>query len=82
MEVVRLAPNRAIEFKGSAILGLTPTITYELEPEGKGTRFTRRIEMETSGVGTLFVPMLKSGGRKRNATFVRNLKRVLEAKAG
>lgn len=78
MEVTRLEPNRAIELQGKTILGLTPTITYELFPEGSGTQFTRRIQMETSGIGNLFVPMLRSGGVKRNEKFVLNLKRVLE----
>lgn len=79
MEVVRFGaePHDRVQ-GGGAIMGLTPTITYELEPEGSGIRFTRRIEMKTSGLGRLFVPMLKSGGAERNAKFVQNLKRVLE----
>ncbi len=81
MEVVRFAPNRMIEFKGGTIMGLSPMITYQLEREGNGTRFTRRIQMQTSGMGKLFAPMLKSRGAQRNATFVQNLKRVLEANA-
>lgn len=81
MEVIRLVPNREITLRGRTIMGLTPTITYALEPDGNWTRFTRRIEMEVSGIGRLFAPMLKTRGAQHNAAFVQNLKRVLETDA-
>ncbi len=78
MEVTRLEPNRLIELHGRPIMGLEPTITYRVEPEGAGTRFTRRIEMETSGIGNLLAPILRAGGPKRNRNFVAKLKSQLE----
>lgn len=79
MEVTQLEPNRLIELHGRPIMGLEPTITYLVEPDGAGTRFTRRIEMEASGMGRLLAPMLKAGGPKRNRDFVSKLKTQLEA---
>jgi hypothetical protein len=35
---------------------------YVVESESRQTRFTRRIEVETTGVGRLFVPLLKIEG--------------------
>lgn len=79
MEVTRVEPNRFIELRGGEIMGLTPTITYRIEPEDAGTRFTRRIEMETRGVGKVFSPILNSErGAEHNHTLLTNLKRELE----
>lgn len=80
MEVTRLKADRLLVMKGGEIMGLTPTITYAIEPDGSGTRFTRRIEMDTRGVGNLFAPMLRSRrGAEHNHGFVRNAKAVLES---
>lgn len=81
MEVTRLEPNRLIELHGHPIMGLEPTITYVIEPDAVGARFTRRIEMEASGIGRLFAPMLKAGGPRRNRGFVNKLKAQLEQRA-
>jgi uncharacterized protein YndB with AHSA1/START domain len=55
--------------------GLQPRITYTVEPEGKGTRFTRAVEMQPSGLKVLMTLMVP----RHNKTFVRNLKQALES---
>jgi hypothetical protein len=60
------------------LAGFAPTITYLVEPAGSGARFTRTVEMEPKGFLKLMAPMMKRMVPKRNAEFVRNLKRALE----
>lgn len=78
MEVSAYEQDQLLEMKGHTILGLTPTITYLFQPDPDGSRFTRRIQMETSGVGKLFAPVLKAKGPEHNRGFVENVKRILE----
>jgi uncharacterized protein YndB with AHSA1/START domain len=59
--------------------GLQPRITYTVEPAGEGTRFTRVVEMQPSGLQTLMTPMMAFMVPRRNKVFVRNLKSVLES---
>jgi carbon monoxide dehydrogenase subunit G len=58
---------------------MAPTLTLTVEPEGQGSRFTRGVEVEPPGIMKLMAPLMKGMFRKRNAGFVANLKRVLEA---
>lgn len=57
---------------------MTATVTLSVEPQGDGSRFTRRVEMEPPGMMRLMAPIMKGMFRKQNAGFVANLKRVLE----
>lgn len=57
---------------------MAPTITLTVEPEGEGSRFTRRVEMQPPGLLRLLAPIMGGMFRKQNAGFVANLKRVLE----
>jgi len=53
-------------------------ITHRVEPEGEGSRFTRRIEVTPPGPAVLMTLVIKRMIRKANLGFVANLKRVLE----
>jgi carbon monoxide dehydrogenase subunit G len=69
-------PRRAV-FLGQ--MGkMAPTVILTVEPEGQGSRFTRRVDMEMPGPMRLMVPFMHGMLRKRNAGFAANLKRVLE----
>ena len=61
---------------------MLPRITYLFEPEKTGTRFTRKVEIQPAGLLRLMEPMIRTMVTRRNATFVGNLKRVLESPAG
>jgi hypothetical protein len=77
MTVSRLEPDRLIEFRGR--MGkMTPTVTNICEPDGQGTRVTRRVELEPPGIMRVMTPMIKRVIGKGNAGFLANLKRRLE----
>ena len=59
--------------------GLQPQITYTVEREGEGTRFTRAVEMQPKGLKIMMTPMMAIMVPRHNKTFVRNLKQVLES---
>jgi uncharacterized protein YndB with AHSA1/START domain len=77
VEVIALEPNRRQVLR-SEMGAMKPTITYLLEPAGGATTFTRRVQIELRGPMRLMQPLMRAIGRKRNAAFVANLKRVLE----
>jgi carbon monoxide dehydrogenase subunit G len=58
---------------------MAPTLIISVEPQGEGSRFTRRVEMEPPGMMRLMAPFMGGMFRKQNAGFVANLKRVLES---
>ena len=58
---------------------MAPTLILSLKPEGDGSRFTRRVEMEPPGVMRLLASFMGGMFRKQNSGFVANWKRVLEA---
>ena len=79
MEVTRLEPGRVEELTArTALMGMAPTITYSFEQAGSGTLFTRSVQMDPQGVGKLMKPMMRGMVPKRNADFVRNLKKALD----
>jgi uncharacterized protein YndB with AHSA1/START domain len=59
--------------------GLQPRITYTVEREGEGTRFTRAVEMQPRGLKVMMTPMMATMVPRHNKTFVRNLKQALES---
>jgi len=79
-EVVAFEPHRKEVLRGVAG-PMQPTLTYLFEPAGGGTTFTRRIQIEASGLMGLMLPLMRPMIGKRNAGFVANLKRVLEQEA-
>ena len=81
MEVVEFEPDRLEQYAArKGPMGLKPTITYEFAPDPGGTRFTRRVSMQPSGLSILMTPMMRSMVPKRNAEFVRNLAALFDRK--
>lgn len=58
---------------------LQPTTTFTVVAEGGGSRVTRHIDMQPSGLLRLMTPMVGGMMRKRNVGFLTNLKGVLES---
>jgi uncharacterized protein YndB with AHSA1/START domain len=56
-----------------------PVTTLTVEPDGGGSRITRRLDMEPEGMLRIVAPFTGGMMRNRNAGFLANLKRVLEA---
>jgi uncharacterized protein YndB with AHSA1/START domain len=56
-----------------------PVLTLTVEPDGGGSRITRRLDMEPEGMLRILAPFTGGMMRKSNAGFLANLKRVLEA---
>ena len=81
MTVSRFEPGRLIEYQGR--MGkMAPTVTNICEPEAQGTRVTRRVELEASGVMRLMTPLIGRMIAKSNDGFLANLKRLLESSGG
>jgi carbon monoxide dehydrogenase subunit G len=77
MTVSQLEPGRLIEFDGR--MGrMAPTVTNICEPEGEGTRVTRRVELEPPRIMRVMTPLIKGKIGKDNDAFLANLKRLLE----
>jgi hypothetical protein len=70
-------PPRVIALRG-AMGKMKAGVTHSVEPEGEGSRFTRRIEVMPPGPAILMAPVVKRMIRKANLGFIANLKRVLE----
>jgi len=76
-EVIGFEPNRLQVVRGE-VGPMRPTVTYLVEPANGGTRFTRRLQLEASGLMGLLLPLMRFMIVRSNAGFVANLKRVLE----
>jgi carbon monoxide dehydrogenase subunit G len=77
MTVSRLEPGGLVEFHGR--MGrMEPTVTNICEPDGEGTRVTRRVEIEPTGVMRAMAPLMKRMIGKSNEGFLANLKKLLE----
>jgi uncharacterized protein YndB with AHSA1/START domain len=75
---LEVEPGSRIVYRGD-FAGLQPIITYTVEPDGDGSRFTRAVEMRPRGLAILMTPMMAIMVPKRNRVFVDNLKRAVEA---
>jgi hypothetical protein len=60
---------------------MEPTVTNICEPE-KGTRVTRRVEIEPPGIMRAMTPLMKRMIGRSNEGFLANLKRLLETSDG
>jgi len=81
MTVSRFEPGRLIEYDGR--MGkMDPTVTNICEPEGQGSRVTRRVELEPPGIMRVMTPLIKRMISKSNDGFLANLKRLLESSGG
>jgi hypothetical protein len=79
-KVVTFEENRLETIKfNHGPMGLTPTITFEFEPLGGSVRFTRRVEIEPTGYVRVMAPLVSGFLSRRNASFVDNLRKHLEA---
>ena len=76
-EVIGFEPNRLQVVRGE-VGPMRPTVTYLVEPANGGTRFTRRLHLEASGLMGVVIPLMRPMIARTNAVFVTNLKRVLE----
>ncbi|MBI4203093.1 MAG: SRPBCC family protein [Chloroflexi bacterium] len=75
--VVHFEPNRRYVLQ--ADMGrMRPTLTHLFESTDGATIVTRRVQFELPGMMRLLQPLVQSMARKRNASFLANLKRVLE----
>jgi uncharacterized protein YndB with AHSA1/START domain len=75
---VEVEPGARIVYQAD-FAGLQPQITYTVELEGEGTRFTRAVEMRPSGLKVFMTPLMAIMVPRRNKIFVHNLKRALES---
>jgi hypothetical protein len=81
-EVVAFEAGRLIRYRfEQPTMGLKPTLDYRFEPTPAGTRFTRRVDAETSGIMRILGPLMKPMMGRSNAGFLRNLKQTLESRA-
>jgi uncharacterized protein YndB with AHSA1/START domain len=77
-EVVAYEPNRLIELQ--FVMGrLNPHVSHIFQPADGGTRFTRRVKMQPSGVLRMMSPLLAPMMRKRNVKYLETLKRLVES---
>jgi uncharacterized protein YndB with AHSA1/START domain len=75
-EVTALEPNKQFETK--TLTQPTVTVSYIFEPEGNGTRLTRRFVMLTHGLMRLMEPVIRNSIQKDAVADFESLKRVLE----
>ena len=81
MAVSRYEPPRLIEFQGR--MGrMAPTVTNVCEPDGDGTRVTRRVELDPPGVMRVMTPLIKRKIGTDNDGFLANLQRMLKRSEG
>jgi len=76
LEVTALEPNRLIElttYEGSVL----PVLTHTFQPEGDGTRYTRRIRFETKGLLRILAPLMVRLNNP-NTRWATNLKELIE----
>jgi uncharacterized protein YndB with AHSA1/START domain len=79
MTVAEFEPPRRLVLQGR--MGkMEPRVSYTVEQEGSGARYTRMVEIPTKGVMGLMAPMMKRMIGKANDGFLANLKRVLESR--
>ncbi|HEX7172943.1 MAG TPA: SRPBCC family protein [Candidatus Limnocylindria bacterium] len=75
--VIGFEPNRRQEMRGE--MGrMRPTVTDLFEPADGGTKFTRRVQIDASGLMGLMLLLMRPMVGKIHTGFLANLKRVLE----
>lgn len=77
VEITGFEPNRFIEV--TAREGpILPVLTHTFQPEGDGTRYTRRVRFETRGLVRVMAPLMKRINDP-NKRWAENLKTLLES---
>jgi len=79
-EVIGFELNRKQVLRGE-MGSMRPTITDLFELADGRTKFTRRVQIEASGLMRLMLPLVRPMIGKSNTGFLANLKRVLEQEA-
>lgn len=77
LEVTALESNRFIEIttrEGSVL----PVVTHTFQQDGNGTRYTRRVRFETTGLMRIMAPVMKRINNP-NTRWAENLKQLLES---
>lgn len=75
-EVTALEPNRLIEI--TALEGMVlPVLTHTFQPEGNGTRYTRRVRFQPKGFLRVVAPLMGLLNNP-NKRWAENLKALLE----
>jgi len=76
LEITALEPNRLVEIttREGAVL---PVLTHTFQPDGDGTRYTRRVRFETRGLLRVMAPLMKRMNNP-NTRWAENLKELLE----
>lgn len=77
VEVTALEPDRFIEI--TAREGpVLPVLTHTFQPDGNGTRYTRRVRFETRGLLRVLAPVMARVNNP-NKRWAENLKELLES---
>ena len=77
VEITALEPNRFIEL--TAREGpVLPVLTHTFQPDGDGTRYTRRVRFETRGLLRVMAPLMTRMNNP-NTKWAENLKELLES---
>lgn len=84
VEVLELLPNERFQIRvlSGPPFGLLPTVTYSLQPSNGRTRFTRRIEVQPSGMGRVMGPMIAKMIGRYSTSYLKTLKGLLERGGG
>jgi carbon monoxide dehydrogenase subunit G len=78
MTVREYAPPERVVFDGRAG-SMAPTVTLTVEPDGAGSRFTRRVQIPPRGLLRILAPLMTPMARREADRFLANLKRELES---
>lgn len=80
LEFAKLAPA---QIEQDIVFGsMKPHITFRFEPEEKGTRVTRRVQIKAPGMMKLMPFLMRRMVSKRSDLFLANLKTELESATG
>lgn len=79
LKVTALNPGRREQLETIAgPMDIKPTLTYTFEPVGETTRFTRAMDVRPTGKTRGMEPFLRRMMTNNNASYVQNLKQLLE----
>jgi uncharacterized protein YndB with AHSA1/START domain len=77
LEITALEPNRFIQIT-TREGPVQPVLTHTFQPDGDGTRYTRRIRFETRGLLRVMAPLMVRINNP-NTRWAENLREVLES---
>jgi uncharacterized protein YndB with AHSA1/START domain len=77
-EIVHYDAPRRVVLQGGDMGKMAPTDTRTITPADGGVTFTRRVDLEASGLMGWMTKKMVGTARKRNDRFVANLRNVLQ----